>query len=129
MFNLNSWSKARLYAFPRRLPKRCLGIAFLKSSCPGFQKATFIYPAWPDDLGNLGNRLWLVSFFTWEACWGKIDFGSTSKKRVDFGQHMCFMPSGVRDHRPYPSSLWQGEITIAAGILHFWCSVGYFWHS
>ena len=34
-----------------------------------------------------------------------FDFGSASKKRVDFGQWMCFMQNRVRDHRPYTSSL------------------------
>ncbi|RVW35637.1 hypothetical protein CK203_117794 [Vitis vinifera] len=35
----------------------CLGIASLKSPCLGLQKATLIYPAWPDSLGDSGDRL------------------------------------------------------------------------
>ena len=54
-----------------------------------------------------------------------FDFGLASKKGVDLGQQMCFMQSGVRDHRSFPSSLCQGEIILAAGVLHFWCLVGY----
>ena len=55
-----------------------------------------------------------------------FDFGSASKKGVNVGQQMCFLQSGVRDHRSYPSSLCQGEIIMVVGILHFWCLVGYF---
>ena len=53
MFNLNSWSKAEplcLVPYPK-------AIASLKLPCLGLQKATFIYPVWPDGLGDPGDRL------------------------------------------------------------------------
>ena len=57
MFNLNSWSKATT-STPRALSQDdCLGVAPLKSPYLGLQKATFIYPAWPDGLGDPGNHL------------------------------------------------------------------------
>ena len=58
MFNLNSWSKATA-SMPCALSQGdCLGVASLKSPCLGLQKATFIYSAWPDGLGDPGDRLW-----------------------------------------------------------------------
>ena len=39
-----------------------------------------------------------VSFFSWEACWGKVDSGSASKERVDFGQQVCIVQRGVKVH-------------------------------
>ena len=52
MFNLNSWSKAA--SMPCALSQGdCLGVASLKLPCLGLQKATFIYLAWLDGLGNL----------------------------------------------------------------------------
>ena len=61
MFNLNSWSKATASMpyclIPRRLPKPCLDVASLKSPCLGLQKATFIYLAWPNGLGDPSDRL------------------------------------------------------------------------
>ena len=57
MFNLNSWSKVTA-SMPCALSQGdCLGIASLKSPCLGLQKATLIYPAWPDSLGDSGDRL------------------------------------------------------------------------
>ena len=35
----------------------CLGIASLKLPCLGLEKVTFIYPAWPDGLGDLSDHL------------------------------------------------------------------------
>ena len=52
MFNLNSWSKATT-SMPCALSQGdCLGIISLKSYCLGLQKTTFIYPTWPDGLGD-----------------------------------------------------------------------------
>ena len=57
MFNLNSWSKETA-TMPCALSQGdCIGIASLKSPCLGLQKATFIYLASPDGLGDPGDRL------------------------------------------------------------------------
>ena len=57
MFNINSWSKA-VASMPCALSQGdCLGVVSLKSSCLHLQKATFIYPTWPDGLGDPGDRL------------------------------------------------------------------------
>ena len=40
-----------------------------------------------------------MSFFTWEACQGKVfDFGSTSKKRVGVGQQVYLVQGRVKVH-------------------------------
>ena len=45
----------RLYAL--RFILNRLGIDSLKPPCLGLQEATFICPAWPNGLDNLGNHL------------------------------------------------------------------------
>ena len=55
-----------------------------------------------------------------------FDSGSASKERVDFGQQVCIVQRGVKVHWSYPFSLWQGEIIMIVGVLHFWSLVDYF---
>ena len=57
MFNLNSWLKTTA-SMPYALSQGdCLSVASLKSPCLGLQKATFIYLAWPNGLGDPSDRL------------------------------------------------------------------------